>query len=288
MTTLPLPRLASHGLAALTADDVRAALRVVAREDLPTVWAQVCQAAGLSQGVYLLHVHEQEALTAAVAALPGALGVVGRGLSVRVAAYRALQESGSGTTAYDWSRRCMEGLIRSRMPDRARLVEIDELDLFGEKARTLCDKAARRVSDRLRAPVVGVSVVLEGAQVFVGQVGLQGWLGQVRGTPVEWSLCATTLRTRQPYFVPDAGHDVVQRTNPLVRHDGLQSYAGVPLLTSEGHVLGAACVLGDTPRTFDEREVAQLEDIARSLVADLEARRRTSAAAPAPRVLVPA
>lgn len=274
MTPLPLPRLASHGLAAPTAEDFRRVLRAAAREQFPEVWGDVCATAGLSQGAYLLGVEEQEALARAVQALPGLLGVVGRGLAVRVATYRALRQAQTGgSTAYDWSRRCTEGLLRARVPDRERLTEIAELDLFGERGRTLLDRAAARAAQRLGAPMAAVSVVLDGAQVFAGRQGMTGWLAQAQGTPVEWSFCATTLRTRAPYVVPDAGADVMQRTNPLVRRDGVGSYAGVPVTTSAGHVLGACCVLGPQRRPFEDEDVAALTEIAQDLVRALEAGR---------------
>ena len=74
--------------------------------------------------------------------------------------------------------------------------------------------------------------------------------------------------------MPDTAHDALQHDDPLVSADGVASYAGVPLTTPEGLVIGAHCVLGISAHDFDETGIALLEVAADEAVGILEEYRR--------------
>jgi GAF domain-containing protein len=90
---------------------------------------------------------------------------------------------------------------------------------------------------------------------------------------VEWSFCATSVRTRDAFVVESAATHPYHATNPLVTQDGVRCYAGVPLISSRGHVLGNLCVVGLEERTFSPADVEVLRDLAREAVRRIEARR---------------
>ncbi|GAB7191412.1 hypothetical protein NUM3379_21190 [Kineococcus sp. NUM-3379] len=163
--------------------------------------------------------------------------------------------------------------------DLDRIAEISELDLFSDTAKEELDDFARRAAERFGLPVGLVTVVLYDAQFLAGSHGVDGWLAEVGGTPVEWSFCATSVRTREPYVVPDTTADPAQSGNPLVTVDGFRSYAGAPLVTSRGHVLGNYCVLGTEAREFSAAELAELRAMADEVVARIEATRGGAQAA---------
>jgi GAF domain-containing protein len=157
--------------------------------------------------------------------------------------------------------------------DLDRLTEIADLDVFSQQARSRLDDFARRAAERFDLPIGLVTVVLDGAQCFAGEYGLTGWMRETRGTPVEWSFCATSVRTGREYVVTDARTDAQQKDNPLVTSDGIGCYAGVPLITSRGHVIGNYCVIGTEPRQFTAGELAELQRMARDVAVEIEASR---------------
>jgi hypothetical protein len=53
---------------------------------------------------------------------------------------------------------------------------------------------------------------------------------------------------------------------------GLRFYAGVPLLTPDGHNLGSLAIIDHAPRTMSESEVAILEDLAAMVLHEMELR----------------
>jgi GAF domain-containing protein len=160
--------------------------------------------------------------------------------------------------------------------DVERLAEIADLDLFSPEVQAKLDVFARRAAERFDLPIGLVTIVLDSAQYFAGQHGTSDWIEEAQGTPVEWSFCANTVRDRAQYVVTDAEYDERQAHNPLVTEDGIRSYAGTPLTTSNGFVLGSYCVIGDTPREFTAEEMAELQRMAAEVVLDIENNHRLS------------
>jgi GAF domain-containing protein len=158
--------------------------------------------------------------------------------------------------------------------DLERLEEIAELGLLSGEADPILAKIAGRAAAHLNLPVSLVSVVLDEALYVAASHGIGGlWLNDVGGHPVEWSFCATSVRTREAFVVDDATVHPVHATNPLVTQDGVRCYAGVPLISSRGFVLGNLCVVGMEERTFSAEEMAMLHDLAKEAVAQIERRR---------------
>lgn len=158
--------------------------------------------------------------------------------------------------------------------DAARLQEIFDLDLLSPDVDPILKDIAAQAAARLGLPVSLISVVLDDALHVAALQGPDGlWLDDTRGHPVEWSFCATSVRTRAPFVVENAQTHPEHGTNPLVTQDGVRCYAGVPLISSRGHVLGNLCVVGLEVRVFDEAEVDVLRALAAEAVRRIEARR---------------
>jgi GAF domain-containing protein len=159
--------------------------------------------------------------------------------------------------------------------DEGRLEEIAELGLLNDDVDPILDEIAGRAASSLGMPVSLVSVVLDVALHVAAAHGITGlWLDDTRGHPLEWSFCATSVRSREAFVVPNAEQHPQHATNPLVTQDGVRCYAGVPLVSSRGHVLGNLCVVGMEERTFTEAELALLRGLAVEAVQHLEARAR--------------
>jgi GAF domain-containing protein len=158
--------------------------------------------------------------------------------------------------------------------DADRLAEIVELELLDAEVDPILQDVASRAAEGLELPVSLVSVVLDEALHVAASHGIDGlWLADTRGHPVEWSFCATSVRTREPFVVEDAETHAYHRSNPLVVQDGVRCYAGVPLISSRGFVLGNLCVVGLEQRSFTEDEMVFLRTLASEAVRRIEERR---------------
>lgn len=155
----------------------------------------------------------------------------------------------------------------------ARLAEIVELGLLEPGGDPILQEMVEEAAGRLRLPKAMVTVVLDQAQFFAAHTGVDGWQLETRGTPVEWSFCAHAVASGETFVVEDATTHPVTRDNPLVEHEGIRCYAGIPLVSSRGHALGTLCVIGLEPRAFRDDELDVLRALARKAVARIEARR---------------
>lgn len=157
--------------------------------------------------------------------------------------------------------------------DRERLQEIADLDLTSPEVDGILQGIAADAAGRLGLPIGLVSIVLDEAQYFAAAHGLQGWLSETRGTPVEWSFCANAVRSGEPFVVEDAQLHPLVRDNPLVTEDGIRCYAGIPLVTSRGNTVGTLCVIGTEARSFSPEDIEMLRSMARTAVERIESRR---------------
>lgn len=155
----------------------------------------------------------------------------------------------------------------------ARLAEIVELGLLSPETDPILLETAEEAARRLDLPKALVTVVLDQAQYFAAHHGVDGWLAESNGTPVEWSFCAHAVATREPFVVEDATEHPITRDNPMVTVEDVRCYAGIPLVSSRGHALGTLCVIGTEPRAFRDDELDVLRELAEKAVARIEARR---------------
>jgi two-component system, cell cycle sensor histidine kinase and response regulator CckA len=91
----------------------------------------------------------------------------------------------------------------------------------------------------------------------------------------EISFCSHVIGLDGLLIVADAPNDARFRANPLVLEDPrIRAYAGAPLVTPDGHHLGAVCVVDYVPREFTPEQLRALEQLARQVMALLELRRQ--------------
>jgi PAS domain-containing protein len=107
--------------------------------------------------------------------------------------------------------------------------------------------------------------------------GHRSWLKATHGTdlselPRDAALSAEALRHADLFVVPDVQKDPRCRASPIVAH-GFRFFAGMPLVSPEGHALGTVCVLDVMPRELSATQKDALRAIARQVMSQLELRR---------------
>jgi diguanylate cyclase (GGDEF)-like protein len=135
---------------------------------------------------------------------------------------------------------------------------------------------AAETANKFGVPVSLVSLMFDQRQLFKGRVGLDD--GQVASR--DWPFCKQVVSGREPLVVPDAEVHPLFQVNPAVRA-GVRGYAGAPLTTPQGDVLGALCIASYQPLSIGAHEVDELVVRARRVVGELELRaaaRKVSAA----------
>ena len=166
----------------------------------------------------------------------------------------------------------MQEPIQTLLEDKGRMAELARLDVHHSRGDAVLQCLVQQAAEEFDLPISLVSIVLDRAQMFAASCGLQGWLAQVQGTPIEWSFCVHSIPTQEPFVVEYAPVHPTVEDNPLVYRDGVRSYAGVPMVTENGQVIGNFCVLGTEPRSFTQDEMDRLCEYARRAIARLEER----------------
>src|SRR5687768_14398782 len=130
-------------------------------------------------------------------------------------------------------------------------------------------RVAARVAD---TPVALVSLVTEDRQYFAGMFGVgQPW-ADARETPLSHSFCQHVVANGAPLVVEDARTDPVLCSNLAIVDLDVIAYAGFPIVTLDGHVLGSLCAIDDTPRTWDPAHLDALDDLAVLIGNEIERR----------------
>lgn len=163
--------------------------------------------------------------------------------------------------------------IARALHDRARLQEIAALRLTEPDVQHILQDICREASNALGLPIGLVTIVLDEAQHFAAQYGLEGWLREAGGTPLEWAFCRFTVAERAAFVVEDTERNARVQHNPLVTQDGLRCYAGMPLITSRGHAVGSLCVAGGEAREFSPGDLATLQRYTDEAMRRIETRR---------------
>ncbi len=156
-------------------------------------------------------------------------------------------------------------------PDR--LAALRQTALLDTPPEEGFDRLTRMAARLLGAPTSLISLVTDERQFFKSTTGLPEPWATRRTAPLSFSFCSTVAGTGEPLVVDDARRHPLLRHSQALRELGWVSYAGVPLVSREGHVLGSFCVVDRTPRLWSERDIALLQDLAASAVTEIELRR---------------
>jgi PAS domain S-box-containing protein len=153
-----------------------------------------------------------------------------------------------------------------------RLAAVTRTALLDTPPEEAFDRLTRMAARLLGTPVSLITLVTEDRQFFKSATGLPEPWASRRGSPLTHSFCRHVAATGEALVVDDTRRHPLLRGNPAVRELGWIAYAGVPLVTRQGHVVGAFSVVDGMPRLWSERDVVLLRDLAACAASEIELR----------------
>lgn len=163
-----------------------------------------------------------------------------------------------------------------RIPDddAARVQELHSYGVLDTAADPSFDDISE-ITRHVAGTEIGiVSLVDTHRQWFKSCVGAP--LGQ-QETPRRVSFCGHTILQREPLIIEDAHADPRFADNPLVTGDpNVRFYAGFPLITANGFVVGSLCAISRRPHQLSDAQIAVIRRLAALTVQQLEHLREAS------------
>lgn len=155
--------------------------------------------------------------------------------------------------------------------ERGRLETIEHM----RAARRAPDWALQEILDTVRC-VFGVELCAVNL-LLSSVVYIRVWSGELpehlaatRRELRERSICPRVVGSGEPLLIEDLLQAQELREHYACAVYGLRFYAGVPLVNSEGIVIGTLCLLDSRPRELERDGMRMLESFARALTGRIE------------------
>lgn len=159
-----------------------------------------------------------------------------------------------------------------RVRDPARVAALRETALLDTPPEETFDRLTRLAVRLVRVPVAFVSLVDEDRDFYKSHCGFGEPLATVRqleGT----TFCHYAIASEGPLVIPDTRKHPLFREVPTVESLGVAAYAGIPIRTTEGYVLGSFCAIDFEPRPWTEEDIETLTELAASAEREIQLRR---------------
>jgi PAS domain S-box-containing protein len=155
--------------------------------------------------------------------------------------------------------------------DSARLAALDEYAILDTDAEKGFDDVVLLAQNICDVPIALVSFVAADRVWCKARIGFPDC-----ETDLNSSVCAHVLTEQDLLVIPDLAQDPRTQTSPLVSGGPrIRFYAGAPLRTPDGMVLGSLCVIDvePRPRGLSANQAESLRALAGQVMAQLELRR---------------
>jgi serine phosphatase RsbU (regulator of sigma subunit) len=153
-----------------------------------------------------------------------------------------------------------------------RLQAVAATGLLDTPAEDAFDRYSRLASTLLGTPLAFVTVVDDQRSFWKSCIGVDATDLADRQNTVQESFCQYVVSSREPLVVHDAAGDPRTRGNPSVQSMGVAAWAGWPVWSPDGEVLGTFCVVDTSPRTWTARDEQVLETLSRAVAGEIALR----------------
>ncbi|MEA5504312.1 GAF domain-containing protein [Halotia wernerae UHCC 0503] len=153
--------------------------------------------------------------------------------------------------------------------EAVRLAALRQYQILDTEPEKAYDDIAQLAAFICGTPIALVNFIDENRQWFKAKLGLD-----VPEMPRNVGLSYLCQEQRDIVVVPDTLADEKLAMNPAVTdYPYIRFYAGVPLITPKGNMLGTLCVIDHIPRKLNQKQIDALLALGRQVISQLELRR---------------
>ncbi|NJR76980.1 MAG: PAS domain-containing protein, partial [Scytonema sp. CRU_2_7] len=158
--------------------------------------------------------------------------------------------------------------------ETARLEALHQYQILDTEPEEAYDNIAQLAAFICDVPIVVVNFIDENRQWFKAKVGLD-----VPEMPRTVGLSYLCQQRRDVVVISDTLADERLAKNPVVTsYPYVRFYAGVPLITPKGDIVGTLCAIDQVPRELSHKQVEALVALSRQVISELELRRHLAEA----------
>lgn len=165
-----------------------------------------------------------------------------------------------------------EASILAALMDPGRVAAVRDTGLLDTPPEESFDRLTRLAARLTGAPVTFVSLLDFSRDFYKSAFGLGEPLNTTRQLEGR-SFCHYAMVSDGPLVLPDVTQLAGFCDVPTVRSLGVRAYAGIPLVTAQGHVLGSFCAVDFEPRQWTETDIEVLVELAHSAMREIQLRK---------------
>lgn len=153
--------------------------------------------------------------------------------------------------------------------DQERIAVLRRYKILDTPPERAFDNVAQLAARIFHVPIALISLVDAEKVFFKANIGMETVKSSDRGS----SLCSLAILHPEVTIFEDALKEPCLLANPLVAGDfGLKFYAGAPLITPDGFMIGTFCIKDKKTRSFSKQDEEILKDLAKIVMDEIELR----------------
>jgi PAS domain S-box-containing protein len=153
--------------------------------------------------------------------------------------------------------------------EQARLEALRRYQILDTQPEQDYDNLARLASFICGTSIALVNFIDENRQWFKAKLGID-----VPAMPRNFGLSYLCLENKDIVVIKDTLEHEQYAANPAVTgYPHVRFYAGVPLISPDGHILGTLCAIDPSPRELNQQQIEAMRALGRQVIIQLELRR---------------
>jgi signal transduction histidine kinase len=153
----------------------------------------------------------------------------------------------------------------------ARLAAVLRTGLLDTPPEESFDRLTRLAAKLLDVPATFISLVDQKRDFYKSCFGFADPLASSRQLEGR-TFCHHAIVSSSPLTIDDTMVHPIYRNVPTVQSLGVRAYAGIPLITEEGHAIGSFCAIDFVPRKWSALDLDILTELAASALREIKLR----------------
>jgi PAS domain S-box-containing protein len=164
----------------------------------------------------------------------------------------------------------MDAQSPSNIANSARIATLRASGLLDSPREESYDRLTRLAAATLHAPIAMMTLVDADRQYYKSSVGLPEPWASGRESALGLTPCQQVVASGASVVVEDLRDDRIARPNAEMSRMGIVAYAGVPLRTLEGQVIGAFSSADRAPHKWSRSDLALLEELGAAAMHEMD------------------